>query len=133
MAAGVPAPGKAELDRAGWVVTEHLAALAVTAAKIGALAVETAKIAAAAVTTAKIADDAVTAAKADIYLSAEITSDASAKAQAHGLGASPSVFFAVLQATAASASPAMSATADATNVYVTAASTDVKYLVFAWL
>lgn len=82
---------------------------------------------------ATIADDAVTAAKADIFKSAEITSTAAAKAEAHGLGASPSVFFAILQATAASASPAMSATADATNVYVTAASTDVKYIVFAWL
>lgn len=133
MATGVPAPGKAELDKAGWVVTAHIKALAVTAAKIGTLAVETAKIAAAAVTTAKLADDAVTAAKADIYLSAEITSDASAKAQAHGLGASPSVFFAVLQETGASTNPNLSASADATNVYITAASTDVKYLVFAWL
>lgn len=67
------------------------------------------------------------------FLSAEVTSTAAAQATAHGLGASPSVFFAILQATAASASPAMSATADATSVWVTAASTDVKYLVIAWL
>ena len=48
MAAGVPAPGKASLDKAAWVVTEHIAALAVTAAKIGALAVTTPKLSAAA-------------------------------------------------------------------------------------
>ena len=80
-----------------------------------------------------IANDAVTAAKADIYKSDEITSNGSTKATAHGLDATPSVFFAILQEFGTSENPNLSATADATNVYVTAASTDVKYVIFAWL
>ena len=54
MAEGVPAPGKAELDRAAWLVTAHIKALAVTATKLAADAVETAKILDANVTEAKL-------------------------------------------------------------------------------
>jgi len=107
-----PAPGKAELDRAGWLQTEHMADDAVT--------------------TAKITDDAVTAAKADTFLSSEITGVGSASPEAHGLGASPSMFFPLVTEHATSADLNMSATADATNVYINAAAT-TKYKVFAWL
>lgn len=80
------------------------------------------------------ADDAVTAAKADIYKSDVITiGSSSPKAQAHGLGASPDVFFPVFMAGDAGTDPAMTATADATNVYVAAATPNVKYIIFAWL
>ena len=63
MAEGVPAPGKASLDKAAWLVTAHIKALAVTAAKLAANAVETAKIKDANVTAAKLAADAVETAK----------------------------------------------------------------------
>lgn len=106
-----PAPGKMELNMGAQIVTNHLVDEAVS--------------------TEKIEDDAVTAEKMDVSLSAEITSTASAVATAHGLSASPSVYFAILTETATSANPNVSATADATNVYVTAASTDVKYKIFA--
>lgn len=108
-----PAPGKVEAGALDWIVAAHIQSSAVE--------------------TAKIKDDAVTAAKADIFKSAEITSTAAAKAEAHGLGASPDVFFPILTEVGASTNPNLSATADATNVYVTAASTDVKYMIFAWL
>jgi len=65
-----PAPGKAELDRAGWLVAAHIQSDAietakikdanVTAAKLAANSVETAKIKDANVTAAKLAADAVT-------------------------------------------------------------------------
>ena len=71
------------------------------------------------------------ASDANVFLSAEITGNTGTLAQPHGLGASPSVFFAMLQGIGAS-DPNLSATADATNVYVDAASTDVKYIILAW-
>ncbi len=82
---------------------------------------------------ATIADDAVTAAKADVFMSSEVTSNGSAKNTAHGLGATPSVYFAIAQEFGTSQNPNISCAADATNIAVTAASTDVKYIVFAWL
>ena len=107
-----PAPGKAELDKAGWLQTEHIADDAVE--------------------TDQIADDAVTAAKADTFLSAEVTGAGAASPTVHGLGASPSMFFPLVTEHATSADLNMSATADATNVYINAAAT-TKYKVFAWL
>lgn len=80
-----------------------------------------------------IADDAVTAAKADVFQSAEVTSNGGAKNTAHGLGATPAVYFAIATEFGTSQNPNISCAADATNIAVTAASTDVKYIVFAWL
>ena len=117
-----PAPGKAELNRAEWLQTEHIADDAITADKIAADAVET----------DQIKDDAITAAKADTFLSAEVTGAGAASPTVHGLGASPSMFFPLVTEHATSADLNMSATADATNVYVDAAAT-TKYKVFAWL
>ncbi len=80
-----------------------------------------------------IADDAVTAAKAHVFQSAEVTSNGSTENTAHGLGATPSVYFAIAQEFGTAQNPNISCAADATNIAVTAASTDVKYIVFAWL
>ena len=84
------------------------------------------------VSASDIDDGAVTASKANVFLSSEITSTGAVKAEAHGLGASPSVFFAMLQEFGTAENPSLSATADATNVYVSAASSDVKYIILAW-
>jgi hypothetical protein len=67
------------------------------------------------------------------FQSTEVTSNGSAKTTAHGLGAIPTTYFAVVQEFGASQNPNISCTADGTNITVTAASTDVKYIVFAWL
>lgn len=48
MAEGVPAPGKASLDRADWIVPAHIQSSAVETAKIKALNVTTPKLSAAA-------------------------------------------------------------------------------------
>lgn len=117
-----PAPGKAELDKAGWLQTEHLADDAITADKIAADAVET----------DQIKDDAITAAKADTFLSDEITGAGAASPTVHGLGASPSMVLAIVTEHATPSSLDMVATADATNVYVDTG-TSTKYKVFAWL
>jgi len=174
---GDPAPGKAELDRANWLVAAHIQSDAVETAKIKDDAVDNDKLAnitrgyvkvggvsdaptdlhastdaqiligdgtdvvsvavsgdaaiasSGAVT---IGADAITSTKADIFLSAETTGAGSATPIVHGLGASPPVFFPLVTEHATSADLNMSATADATNVYVTAAAT-VKFKVFAWL
>ena len=90
MAAGAPAPGKAELNKGGWLVTAHIKALAVTAAKLAANAVETAKIKDANVTAAKIAANAVTAAKIadDILTGAK----AAVVAESNVIGGIPQTF-----------------------------------------
>jgi len=58
-----PAPGKAELDRAGWIVAAHIQSNAVETAKIKDANVTTAKIEDGGVTAAKLAADSVETAK----------------------------------------------------------------------
>jgi len=133
MAEGVPAPGKAELDKAAWVVKAHLADDCVDGDKIEDDAVDSEHLAAGAIDPEHLADDAVTAAKADTFLSGLITRVAAAASpEVHGLGASPSMFFAMLQELSGLAGSNISASADATSVWVTA-SPSVKYIIFAWL
>ena len=116
-----PAPGKAELDRSGWLQTEHIADDAITADKIADDAV----------TTDLIIDDAITAAKADLFQSETKTGTGSASPTAHGLTASPSIVQVSIMSV--SATPAtVSATSNATNIYVTA-DTDTTYQAIAWV
>lgn len=106
-----PAPGKAELDKAGWLQTEHIADDAIT--------------------TDKIPDAAITAAKADLFQSETKTGTGSASPTAHGLTASPSIVQVSIMSV--SATPAtVSATANATNIYVTA-DANTTYQAIAWV
>lgn len=107
------APGKAELNMGDWLETAHIQDDAVTEDKI--------------------IDDAVTAAKMNVFQS-EITDgagDSTATPVAHGLSASPSIVQATF--TEIAATPAtISATANATNIYVRTATT-ATFRAIAWV
>ena len=105
------APGKAELNMGDWLETAHIQDSAVS--------------------TAKIASDAVTIAKTNVFQSETTTGAGSATVVAHGLSASPAMVqtsFMSIGATPAT----ISATADATNLYVVTEATST-FKAIAWV